>query len=294
MNQYDFLLTKINSAKAELEQMPAFMKLEREYLLADIEEWEEELKNTPEPPPPTFKMTLTFTGPCVKDCVGIQSDFVSDITSKFQKIVRGIGKDYEGIQRDSSGKYDLMITNVAKGSFGFVMEAMPDEEPVLFDNTFLEDAVEKIGMVLDAAQKSDDEAGEALGDLSDASVAAIYTFAKTLADKGCGCSIGTSKSKFPIRDFDSIRQRLDQKNIHEESLEINGILTGFMGESKKFEIKTEDGTIAGKIPTDFLQPLKELFDKEVHVKVHFRQIGKGKKNYTIEEVIPLDTSEETN
>ena len=293
MNKRDFLLTKINSAKDELEQMPAFMQLEREFLQADIAEWEEELANISETPS-EFKTTLTFTGPYIKDCVGIQAEFASDATEKFQKAVKTVGKEYEGVQRDASGKYDLMITNVAKGSFGFVMEAMTDENPVLFDNTFLEDAVEKIGTVLKVAQESDDETGEALSDLSDDSIAAIYTFAKTLADKGCGCSIGTPKASFPIQNFDSIRQRLDKQNIQEEHVDIIGTLTGFMGESKKFEIKTEDGTISGKIPTDFLQPLKEYFDKKVHVKALFRQIGKGKKNYTIEEVIPLDTSEETN
>ena len=47
MNQRDFLLTKINSGKAELEQMPAFMQMEREYLQADIKEWEEELAKIP-------------------------------------------------------------------------------------------------------------------------------------------------------------------------------------------------------------------------------------------------------
>lgn len=50
MNQRDFLLTKINSGKAELEQMPAFMQIEREYLQADIKEWEEELAKIPPGP----------------------------------------------------------------------------------------------------------------------------------------------------------------------------------------------------------------------------------------------------
>lgn len=50
MNQRDFLLTKINSAKAELEQMPAFMQMERECLQADIKECEEELAKIPPGP----------------------------------------------------------------------------------------------------------------------------------------------------------------------------------------------------------------------------------------------------
>lgn len=50
MNQRDFLLTKINSGKGELEQMPVFMKMERELLQADIKEWEEELAKIPPGP----------------------------------------------------------------------------------------------------------------------------------------------------------------------------------------------------------------------------------------------------
>lgn len=50
MNQRDFLLTKINSGKAELERMPAFMQMEREYLQADIKEYEEELAKIPPGP----------------------------------------------------------------------------------------------------------------------------------------------------------------------------------------------------------------------------------------------------
>ncbi len=294
MNKRDYLLTRINVQKMQLESMPAFMTFEREMIKLDIQELEEKLQKLgsdleDEP----FKASLTFSGSKVFDRLGIQSTFGLGAVEKFTEAVKEVGKSQLNIQRDRSHQLDVMITGTVKGSFGFILEPPPRSEPLLFDNSLLHDAFIQTCDLLEAAAQEDENALEHAAELSKAAVDAVCKFANYLQENQCTCKIGNYRKSYSITALDTITQRLSHLEISEEELVWDGTLTGVFTEKPRFEfVGPENKRISGKISnTDpvLIKNLPKVLGKKVRITVHCRHVRSGQKYYTLLKFDDLET-----
>ncbi|MDO4583704.1 MAG: hypothetical protein Q4D62_06330 [Planctomycetia bacterium] len=300
MTEREILMTRISHEKRVLKTMPSFswLELDRAGIEREIEQLEECLKKleAQEPLEP-FRATIAFNGPQVQSNRGIQVDFATTALSRYTGAIKAVGKELGGIQRDRAKQFDMQVTNVSKGSFGFVLEPMPTEQQTLYNDTLLSQAIEKTNEILLAsAEKDDDAVTEAISDFSDATISTIHGFAKFLSENESTCYIGIRNRKVPISGLDIIEKRLDIKNIEEKTEKFLGNFEGILPHSRKFEFRTEefsiDGNISNKIEENLTKWMEAFFGKKVQIEVFTRQVGSGKKSYTIIAVPQMRTTSE--
>ena len=246
---------------------------------------------------------LTFNGPSVIGNRGMSADFFSDGVGEFAKAVHYIGASQRQTPLPVSGTvpygddYALLVTGIARGSFGIRVEEASDQMPLPGESSYVEMAIEEFKSILEASVGDDEQLANAIGEIDPRSLGQVRSFLKTVADNMAVCALEFRGHEFGFRDTAQVRRskdRLSNDNIQEADATIGGQFLGFFPHRPRaqFQIDNVDAdflnTEIGRIITARVAPsvandvdINSILNQAVHVSVHTRRVGAGRPRYVI-------------
>jgi hypothetical protein len=261
--------TRIDGLQAELNSIDNLIKDSIKYndYLGEIqykarkEAIEEEIKVLSSSIREEANVAIYFGGSPVFGSKGIQVNFAGHILEEYQNLLSKVFAKHEYGNLGKRGKIpmkdisNLMVTEVARGSFGFILEEMNDQTE-MFD-TSLKTIVEETSEIL--FKSSIDDQGvfeEMLENLDNRTLISLKDFYTFLDDNSATFRLVEDDKEYV---FDSLkihlgRMRTESTSINEEEDRIFGELLGFLPLHKKFELKMEnDEVIYGQVSKDALE-----------------------------------------
>lgn len=191
-------------------------------------------------------IALFFGGKPVLGSRGISSAFAGQMLDHFQDLVaRTFAKAELGIlggrgripMRDAS---NLMVTEIVKGSFGFVLDELSNQDEI--EETALKKIVEEVATVIErTASPNELDFEEVAETLDSRMLIALKEFFIILDSAEATIRIVEDLADFTL-DQQSIhraRIRTESTLIDESDLTLEGVLVGFLPEHKKFELRID-------------------------------------------------------
>jgi hypothetical protein len=211
----------------------------------------------------TAAVGLFFGGRPVLGSHGIVAAFGAKAIEQFQQLLSTLFAAYAGPigargpvkQRDRT---QMMLTAVARGSFGFILEQTEDEQ--LVDSPVKKVLEETIDLIYRIAGP-DEELFELMTDAVDARVLQVLSgFFKHLSDAGATVKFVEEQREFLLSRADVDRGHDRTRNLsiadHEQKLEGKLYL---LPKTRRFELTLVDGeTISGAVSDQALDPLLDL------------------------------------
>ncbi|MGI2882241.1 hypothetical protein ACRTDO_15825 [Vibrio furnissii] len=193
-------------------------------------------------------VALFFGGAPVLGSQGIEASFAGNALNKFQELINKSFANKESGALGERGKVplkrnsNLMVTQVVKGSFGFVLDEVTDQ--VEITETALKNTVEDVLTMINVSAQNDQEEFEHLIDSLDKRVLhSLKDFFKVLDKAKSTIRLVGDNTEFCL-DANLVhraRERVESTNITEENEEISLILTGYLPEHCRFEGITKTG-----------------------------------------------------
>lgn len=203
----------------------------------------------------TASAILYFGGQPVTGTRGIESEFAGTAVSKFQDLVAKVTAQEVGTlgQRGvvpNKGSSTLHITNITRGSVGFVLEEMQPPVP-LFDAT-LKTAVNEAIQLLDAFGEPDEaQFQNAIEAIDQRVFGTARDFLKLMSQRGATLRLVTNESEcsFDVEAVTRAAERATSTTTENTEEFIRGQLAGVLPDAHRFEFRTDDAhkMINGKV-----------------------------------------------
>jgi hypothetical protein len=212
----------------------------------------------------TGKVALLFGGRPVWGSRGIDADFAAHAIDQFQRAVGAQAAGAAGpvgargrLAQDATPR--LLVTDVGRGSFGFVLEEAADNAQLV--ETPTKHALDEIARLARAAAAPDEEGFNAAVDaIEPRAVQALAEFFKQLHESGAQLRLVEGEEDFEL-DAEAVgraRARTEQISIDTETLEEEGVLVGVVPQRKSFEWRRPNGeTLVGTVQGDIARAYEE-------------------------------------
>jgi hypothetical protein len=195
-------------------------------------------------------VALFFGGRPVLGSKGIAAEFAGTVLEQFQDLISKVFANNEVGDLGERGivpfkvNSELMVTGLARGSFGFVLDEMSDQ--VHLESSQLSHVIDKAAIFLRDSAAQDDAVFESiLEDLEPRTLIALRDLFKNLYSSKATLRIVEKELDFTL-DGPSIHRakiRTEATSIEESTAEIEGTLVGFLPEHRKFELADKAGNI---------------------------------------------------
>ena len=236
-------------------------------------------------------VALFFGGRPVVGSHGIQAEFSGKAVAGFQKIVsqRFAAQEFGPLSargrvplKDSS---QMLVTDVVRGSFGFVLQsALGESASEAMDavpETELKAVVDQVAGSLSRIAAEDGALfDEAVADIDDRQKGALTEFFKLLDDSGATLRIVEGERDFELTQaaISRARTRVENLQIREEIKEISGHVAGWTDYAGTFEL-IEHNThhvLRGAVTRDALDRARaermEPYHKHVRANIRVREV----------------------
>lgn len=253
----------------ELQYREKLEKLDREISL---------LKNANET---NASVALFFGGEPVLGSQGILASFAGNVLENFQELINKAFASKENGSLGERGKIplkansNLMVTQVAKGSFGFVLDEVSDQ--IEITETALKHTVDYVLELINASAQPDDEAFEKLIESLDKRVLqSLKDFFITLDKAHSTMRLVGDEQEYSLDSnwIHRARQRTEATEIDEDEDLVDLKVLGLLPEHCKFEAVTREGNIIYGSTTRLAaeQFRSELIGKQVRVNLLTKSI----------------------
>jgi len=195
-------------------------------------------------------VALFFGGQPVLGSKGIAAEFAGMALEQFQNLIAKVFASSEVGELGERGKVPLkansglMVTGLARGSFGFVLDEM--SEQMQLESSQLSHVIDKAAFLLRDSAAQDDAVFEALlEDLEPRTLIALRDLFNNLDSSKATIRIVEKELDFTL-DGPSIHRakiRTEATSIEEKTTEIEGTLLGFLPEHRKFELADRAGKL---------------------------------------------------
>ncbi|MGB2831501.1 MAG: hypothetical protein WBC07_01010 [Methylotenera sp.] len=195
-------------------------------------------------------VALFFGGQPVLGSKGIAAEFAGLALEQFQNLITKTFATNEVGELGQRGRVpfkansELMITGLARGSFGFILDEM--NEQTQLEASQLTHIIDKAAHLLRDTAAQDEAVFEALlEDLEPRTLIALKEFFLNLDSNKATVRV-VEKDLDIILDGPAIHRakiRTEATSIEEKTIEIEGALVGFLPEHRKFELRDKSGTI---------------------------------------------------
>jgi chaperonin cofactor prefoldin len=233
-------------------------------------------------------VALFFGGQPVLGSKGIAAEFAGVALEQFQNLIAKVFANNEVGDLGGRGRVpfkansELMVTGLARGSFGFVLDEM--SEQVQLESSELSHVIDKAALLLRDSAAQDDAVFEALlEELEPRTLIALRDIFSNLDSSKATIRIVEKELDFTL-DGPSIHRakvRTEATSIEETVTEIEGVLVGFLPEHRKFELADNTGKLFYGSATkeaveQFAKATESVLGKNCQIKV------------TIKTVLPLN------
>ncbi len=195
-------------------------------------------------------VALFFGGKPVVGSKGIAAEFAGLALEQFQNLISKtfatceVGALGERGRIPFKAQSELMVTGLARGSFGFVLDEMSDQTEI--EASELSHVIDKAAhLIRDTAAQDDAVFENMVEELDPRTLIALRDFFANLDTSEATLRV-VEKDTDIILDAPAIHRgkiRTEATSIEEETTEIAGTLVGFLPEHRKFEIRTNDGNL---------------------------------------------------
>lgn len=195
-------------------------------------------------------VALFFGGQPVLGSKGIAAEFAGLALEQFQNLISKVFASNEVGALGERGKVpfkansELMITGLARGSFGFVLNEMSDQTQL--ESSQLSQVIDKASFLLRDTAAQDEAVFEALlEELEPRTLIALKEFFSNLDSSKATIRVVEKDLDF-ILDGPAIHRakiRTEATSIEEKTSDIEGILVGFLPEHRKFELQDKTGQL---------------------------------------------------
>ena len=204
---------------------------------------------------PVASAALFFGGTPVISARGIETGFAGAAVTKFQDIVAKIladrtsGLGERGVV-PNKGASTLHITNIVRGSFGFLLEEIQPQQPLL--DTALKSAVDGTIQLLDALGEPDEEMFRTAVEATDPRVFdTAREFFKLMHESSATLRVvaGDTDRSFGAEAVARAADRAASTTVEEIAEQMEGELGGVLPDAHQFEFRTKGprGTIRGRV-----------------------------------------------
>lgn len=212
-----------------------------------------------DPPGRTASTALYFGGKPVIGARGVESEFGSRAVAMFQDLVAkqfahetgGLGQ--RGIV-PNKGAARLHITNVVRGSFGFMLEELDDQGPLL--DTALKDSVDHVSDLFAAFGEDDEERFEsAVAEVDERVLATTKEFFALMRQSGATFRMvtGDRDRSMSAGEIERAERRATTTTVADQDEAIEGIFSVALPEGHQMEFRTlgDRGTIRGRVARSY-------------------------------------------
>ncbi|ELA9373169.1 hypothetical protein QUO16_004493 [Vibrio parahaemolyticus] len=199
--------------------------------------------------PTNASVALFFGGEPVLGSHGISASFAGNALDKFQTLINKTFANKESGALGERGKVplkrnsNLMVTQVVKGSFGFVLDEISDQ--IEITETALKSTVEDVLNMINTSAQNDEALFEELIDSLDKRILqSLKEFFEVLDKAHSTIRIVGDEQEYNLDSnlIHRARKRVESTDITECDEVITITLTGYLPEHCKFEGKLEDGS----------------------------------------------------
>ena len=300
MNYNEYISTKSQIAQLEnlLERMPQERAVERMGLENRLKKIRARITGIASPARPR-EAYISFKGKPVSDNVGIALDFGGKAIALFSDIVTAAAAGLSGELKytgpiPNRDRTEPILTGVATGSFGFTIK-IPferDEDRILERENSAGEALMRVQHLLEqSASGSDEELSDRAHEIHPRAVKKVHDLLTLMANNDAwftlefeGNEVGFSSTSDIVR----CANRLDEQNIPEESVTVEGELQGIMPRRRMFELRPRQGQlIEGRLGpeiSDAQALLREYLDRPVMARLTSVRVGQGTPRYTLREI----------
>ena len=195
-------------------------------------------------------VALFFGGQPVLGSKGIAAEFAGLALEQFQNLIAKVFASNEVGALGERGKVpfkansELMVTGLARGSFGFVLDEMSDQTQL--ESSQLSQVIDKASYLRRDTAAQDEAVFEALlEELEPRTLIALKEFFSNLDSSKATIRVVERDLDF-ILDGPAIHRakiRTEATSIEEQTSDIEGILVGFLPEHRKFELQDKTGQL---------------------------------------------------
>jgi hypothetical protein len=247
----------------------------------------------------TAEAQLFFYGEPVAETHGIEAKFAGDVLNAYQDLVSKQAASLQGpVKRfgptPAAKETRLHVTNILRGSFGFELEELTG--PVdLFAPTPLAVAVDKVSELLHATQTSDEQFADAVAATHERVHSALERFLGVLQRANAGFRLVNEGRELRFNE-DAVTQAYERARAIQEDetvVPVEGIFSGVLAESRRFEHLTDSGqVIQGSLGESVLPAALAQMTSE-RCRAHLRRITlqRGHKTLVRYVLLELEDSE---
>ncbi len=255
--------------------------------------------------PRMMQARLLFAGGPVAGDYGIGADFCGEAVSQFAKALAMVGASQDQPLSSTgpvpgSDDFRILITGVARGSFGFHVREASDQSVMYGESTAVEVAVGKVKRILQASMGSDEQLAEAVETSDGRALRAIQGFLKVVSDAGAVCGLSFDGDEFRFHDSEQVRrsqERLGSEYIRESDVLLAGQFLGLFPVNPRAQFRITGGDVSfpeGQEHQVVVAPVQsgmmaELGVEAVHrlvlggltvrVRARSRTVGSGRPRY---------------
>ena len=272
-------------------RLPEFASQQIEDLLQSIHRESAKMQRGFLDYPDSQPARLTFGGKPVIGQYGIVADFSAKALAAFEKAVASVGASQDGHLRwkgpiPNRDAYNLLITGIAHGSFGFEFEGASSGRMNVPQPSKAEAAVETVKKVLQASVESSDdhELVDLLGDLNRRAIKDVWQFLEVVAKNEAFCALEFGDDGIRFDNPDQVRRSMERlgRIEKEEIVELTGEFVGFLPYRSRIEFLLYDSREV--ISAVARRAVVEFAEQNLNIPVTFaarkRQIGTAKPQYT--------------
>lgn len=250
-------------------------------------------------------VALFFGGRPVVGSQGIKANFGAKAVGHFQKLVsQRFAADQQG-PLASRGRVplaedtQLLVTDVVRGSFGFVLEAAADRAEA---QTSLKVVIDEVADALSRVAAVDDALfEEASAIIDDRQLGTLREFFKLLDDEGASLRLVEGERDYELdrTAVSRARNRVEGLTIEDRTEERVGQIVGWTEFSQRFELRLHEGSavIVGLVAREAMEraiqeginPLHAHFRMQLKVREVRARNRQPKQAFTLLGMEPVDT-----
>ena len=233
-------------------------------------------------------VALFFGGRPVMGSLGIHAEFSSKAIERFQTLVSQRFAAQELGPLAPKGRVPLkdnthlLVTDVVRGSFGFVLQAAVQDDETQPLNTTLKAVVDKVADTLSRMASQDEVLfDDAVAEIDDRQKGALTDFFKLLDTEGATMRIVEGERDFELdqASVQRARNRVENMRITDRTQEFSGQIAGWTDFSAKFELRLHENRelIQGSISSEALEKIAaegfQPYHKHVCINVKVREVS---------------------
>ncbi len=211
-------------------------------------------------------LAMFFGGRPVMGSQGIDAAFGSKAVEKFQALIsqRFAAESFGPLSSKgpvpSKQQSAMMVTDVVRGSFGFVLQAA-DTAAEATEIVDLKSIVDKVADTISRVSAQDEALFEsAAEEIDERQKSALTEFFKLLDDSGATLRIVEGERDFELKQdaVQRARSRVEGMSIRDHAIEVTGFIIGWTDYSARFELQPHDGSavIQGLISSNVIEQVK--------------------------------------